>query len=195
MSENGRRQRKKDATSTAIVTAAMRLFEAEGFDAVTMERIAEAADIAKATLYRYFPVKEAILGAFLRTQSEDWQPRTEEMIRTVPGTRARLTFLYEGSARWFEQHRVYMERYISWRLSPQGRSEERSGFHSHVEAVIAAGQREGDVRTDMPAEMLATSLAFLHLGATMVWLRDGCSLVESVRPMISVFLDGAAPRE
>lgn len=33
-----------------------------GYEAVCMEQIADAADVAKATLYNYFPVKEALIG-------------------------------------------------------------------------------------------------------------------------------------
>ncbi len=56
-----RRDRKKQATSRAIVAAASELFAVEGYDAVTIERIAEAADVAPRTVYRYFPTKAAIV--------------------------------------------------------------------------------------------------------------------------------------
>jgi AcrR family transcriptional regulator len=56
-----RRDRKKQATGRAIVAAALDLFAAQGYDEVTIERIADAADVAPRTVYRYFPTKAAIV--------------------------------------------------------------------------------------------------------------------------------------
>lgn len=44
------------------MAAAMALIRAYGFEETTMEQIAEEADIAKGTLYNYFPAKEAIIS-------------------------------------------------------------------------------------------------------------------------------------
>lgn len=54
-----RRDRKRLQTLNHLASAAMRLFERDGFKAVTMERIAAEADVAKGTLYNHFPTKEA----------------------------------------------------------------------------------------------------------------------------------------
>lgn len=40
---------------------ALKLFTDRGFDAVTVNEIAEAAEVAKATLFSYFPSKESLL--------------------------------------------------------------------------------------------------------------------------------------
>lgn len=58
-----RRERKVAETRTAILKAACELIDSEGYDEATIERIAEAADIAPRTFFRYFPNKEAILFA------------------------------------------------------------------------------------------------------------------------------------
>ncbi|MXP64537.1 TetR/AcrR family transcriptional regulator [Roseomonas sp. M0104] len=44
----------------AIVDAAAALFMAEGFGAVSMDAVARAAQVSKATLYAHFPGKEAL---------------------------------------------------------------------------------------------------------------------------------------
>ena len=59
-----RRERKKEALRLQIVQTAMALFRAQGFAQTRMEKIADESDIAKATLYKYFPVKEAIIAAY-----------------------------------------------------------------------------------------------------------------------------------
>ena len=57
-----RRQRKQDQTADHLSATAYRLFETHGYDAVSMEQVADVADVAKATLYKYFPVKEALIA-------------------------------------------------------------------------------------------------------------------------------------
>jgi AcrR family transcriptional regulator len=54
----GLRERKKLNVRTAIQREALRLFSDQGFEATTVEQIAEAAGISTATFYRYFTSKE-----------------------------------------------------------------------------------------------------------------------------------------
>lgn len=60
MENRGRRERKKAATRQLIADRAMELFLAHGFDAVSVKDVAEAADVAVTTLFKYFPSKEAL---------------------------------------------------------------------------------------------------------------------------------------
>lgn len=59
--EPSRRARKKERTRREIYDAAMALFERQGFDAVTVEAICDAADVARATFFLHFPTKAALL--------------------------------------------------------------------------------------------------------------------------------------
>ena len=57
----GLRERKKLKTRVAIRRAAYGLIAEQGYDAVTIERIAEAAQVSPSTVVRYFPAKEDIV--------------------------------------------------------------------------------------------------------------------------------------
>lgn len=60
----GRRARKKAQTRDAIIDAAVDLFEQRGYDATTVEQIADAADVSERTFFRYFDSKlDVVLAA------------------------------------------------------------------------------------------------------------------------------------
>jgi AcrR family transcriptional regulator len=57
----GRRERNKQRTRDRIIAVALELCERQGFDETTVEQIADAADVSKRTVNRYFATKEDII--------------------------------------------------------------------------------------------------------------------------------------
>ena len=82
----GRRERKKAATRKAIGDAAIELFLAKGFDAVSVREIADAADVSPTTVFAHFPCKEAI------ALDED-EARRDELVAVVTGRAADYTII------------------------------------------------------------------------------------------------------
>ena len=63
------RERKKLRTRRALADAALRLFTEKGFDATTLEDLAEEAEVSRSTFFRFFPAKEA---AAIEAEAELW---------------------------------------------------------------------------------------------------------------------------
>ena len=63
------RERKKLRTRRALTDAALRMFTEKGFDATTLEELAEEAEVSKSTFFRAFPAKEAVA---IEAEAELW---------------------------------------------------------------------------------------------------------------------------
>ncbi|MFJ5063347.1 TetR/AcrR family transcriptional regulator [Streptomyces nigra] len=77
----GRRERKKAATRQAIADAALRLFLERGYDDVGIREIADAADVSTTTLFKHFPVKEALVF----DEDAEQEARLLAAVRERPG--------------------------------------------------------------------------------------------------------------
>src|ERR1700676_83130 len=62
--KEGRRERKRLETLRRIAETGLKLFIANGYEATTLEAIAEAAGISRRTFFYYFKSKEEILLAW-----------------------------------------------------------------------------------------------------------------------------------
>jgi len=79
----GRRTRKRLATRQAISDAATCLFMERGFDRVTIDEIAEAADVGRMTVFNHFPRKEDM---FFDREQEAHDVAFEAIRSRSPGT-------------------------------------------------------------------------------------------------------------
>jgi AcrR family transcriptional regulator len=61
------------AISRSILHAAAELFLSKGFEATSMEAIAEAANVPRSTLYKRFPSKLSLLHAVTRDRVAHWE--------------------------------------------------------------------------------------------------------------------------
>lgn len=190
----GRRERKRLQLLDLLANTAWALFEAEGFEAVTMARIAEVADVSKVTLYKHFPAKEALLSHIMHQKLHEAWPQIQVELANYPAGRPRLQCFLAQHAHWCEAHRAYLLPYVRYRLNDHQLFREgaaRSGFDRIFTLLIGEGQRVGAFRTDQPPALLAHYLQFAHLGTMLRWLSgDGISLIEEIALMLDLVCHG-----
>ncbi|TDQ48281.1 TetR family transcriptional regulator [Permianibacter aggregans] len=178
-----RRQRKRERTASHLSATAFKLFEAHGYDAVSMEQIADEADVAKATLYNHFPVKEALLAHRFR---EDIAAGMTELATALAAHKSfdqRMRYLLRESAAWHSERRAYMPHYLrfltsqaSYGETPTNHALRDQRFDTDTRQIltlmIQAGQMAGEIDTRQTAEQIAWSFEYLLFGAVSAWLCD-----------------------
>jgi AcrR family transcriptional regulator len=65
----GLRELKKQRTRATLVDVAARLCAQQGYERTTVDQIAAASDVSPRTFSRYFPNKEAVIGALMEETS------------------------------------------------------------------------------------------------------------------------------
>jgi AcrR family transcriptional regulator len=97
----GLREQKKRQTRQQIADAAATLFATHGFENVTVQDVARAAEVSEQTVYNYFPSKEHLVF----DRAEEMEAALLDDVRSrPPGTsvlaviRARATRLLDGMA-------------------------------------------------------------------------------------------------
>jgi len=73
-----------DTTARRIAEAALAILEAEGPDAVSMRRVADAVGITPMAIYHHFPNRDALLNSI--TDSEFARYRDDAQVRAIEGT-------------------------------------------------------------------------------------------------------------
>jgi AcrR family transcriptional regulator len=88
-----------------ILAAGLRLFANETYQAVTMDRVAEAAGVAKGTLYLYFPSKEALYLGILSDGLETVSKRSQATNDTRRDVGDRLRRAIEVTIQFYDERR------------------------------------------------------------------------------------------
>ena len=138
-----RRSRKRLATRQGISDAATRLFMERGFDHVTVDEIAEAADVGRMTVFNHFPRKEDMFFDRDEEGREILREALRERDLRFPPTEA-----YRLLA-----HRLIAERSPLFSFNALGQ-----GFIETIEASETLKARARAIRDEL-AEVVAVALS------------------------------------
>lgn len=172
----GRRGRKKQETRERILEMARRLFAAKGYNGTTVEEIAEAAEVSRATFFNYFPVKPILLSEMVDPMMERFERRVTEQLRRPATTTERLRNFFHYSLQAIERDRelarLLLIESFSGRADHSVQHERLRRMHRSVEALLRDGIERGDVRTDFALALLVAMVAGAHNQIVLAWLSD-----------------------
>ena len=192
---SGLRDRKKVRQRAALVDAAIRLFSERGIDATSMDDIAEAVEVSRATVFNYFPYKEAILveiGARLVTDIA-----AQASAHRPTSVRQALYDLADAIAMVAERHPgvvPYIAREMTHPDPTRRRyAAERMQYPMLYEATLDGLGAAGQLRDPAMKRSYARQLVDLASGALIRagddFPLDG--LRDELRANVDLFFDGA----
>ncbi|MFJ8536454.1 TetR/AcrR family transcriptional regulator [Streptomyces sp. NPDC093591] len=135
----GLRERKKIKTRMAIRTATYALIEEQGYDATTVEQIAERAEVSPSTVFRYFPTKEDIV------LTDEYDPILLDELRKRPADEP-----------WMESLRYVMRLAISTGLEQEP---EATRLRSHLMVQVPAVRSRMLESMSVTGRMLSEAVA------------------------------------
>lgn len=193
--ETDRRSRKKEKTMGTIIENAMKAFEEKGFENTTMEEIAREADVAKATLYKYFPQKEAILAEYVKRTVAINKEAYYQQVFQLDSTEERIKYWLNNQRIWEKISKDLMEVYISYRMShfveSMKNSHMRSGMEEIMMAIIESGKKSGEIKQGCDSQLIAMNMELLlvtHMVKTII-NQQGDS-VDDMERSIDMMLHG-----
>jgi TetR/AcrR family transcriptional regulator, mexCD-oprJ operon repressor len=179
-----RRSALQERVRDVILEGATRAVARRGHD-VSMADVAAEAGVARATVYRHFPNREALLERLITRADRDAAARLDpENIGDAPVRDAVVRSI-----------RALIELGDSvvllagvWRTRSAG----TSAVLERMRVLMERGQETGDLRADIPAEWLADSLVATVLTVMASDVR--LPREDSVQRVAALFLEGAAQR-
>ncbi|MEL3890147.1 TetR/AcrR family transcriptional regulator [Ferrovibrio sp. MS7] len=126
-----RKKRKIEKRRQEILSTAKQLFLNSSYLDVTMDEIAEAADMSKATIYSYFENKLEIYSAITLADAEALVVSLQTSVSERASTRENLGALAKAYITFFFNHPEYFEK-LSWFYFP-GREKHLS--RAQIQAV------------------------------------------------------------
>ncbi|MFZ5595915.1 MAG: TetR/AcrR family transcriptional regulator [Bacillota bacterium] len=161
------RDRKKKACRDKIYKAAIKLFLQKGYDQTTVEEIAEAANVSRATFFNYFSRKEELVLYY-----------TEEILGAIEAAWKKILLkksmksvdkllVMTGIAAELSARRREAVRLMLWRRLRMYEGEELPygsylGILSVLNQVVTEGQEKGEFRSDIAPISVAENFLAIY---------------------------------
>jgi TetR/AcrR family transcriptional regulator len=184
-----------DDKRAAVLARAARLFAEQGYDRTSMTEIAQALGVSKALFYHYFPAKDALLFAIIRTHLDELVSAVEAAAAQPLDPRARLNAIIVSILDCYRdadaEHKIQINHLAQL---PEARQAELRALERRLVAVMAEAVR--GLNPAMPRRLVkpvAMSI-FGTLNWKYMWFReDGPMSRASYAELVTqIFADGVA---
>jgi AcrR family transcriptional regulator len=173
-SEPGLRERKKIKLRNLIIDVASELFLEHGFDAVTLDRVANDCDISVRTILRYFASKEALALARERDRLEQFEAEIRQ--RDEDAVAFWRRFVASGVETLGARAEGYREHLIMIFGNRGLFAELLSIQHAFEDVLAAAIDQDNDGANPLGARLLATVLVGGNAATVRQWVAGDITL-------------------
>jgi AcrR family transcriptional regulator len=177
-----------DRTAAAILDAAAHVLAEHGSNA-NMAEVAAAAGVSRATLYRYYPSREALLEALAAEAVADAGRRIADAGLDRCSVAEALERLVRALLAVGDRYAVLLREQV---LPDPAEAERVIG--DPLRALVTRGIDEGVLRDDLPLEVLPQLFGGLVGSAVKLVGERRLGLEETAAATTALFLDGASRR-
>ena len=171
-----RKQREYEARREEILIAAERKFAQNGFFKTSMAEIAEAAQFAMGTVYRFFKSKEEIYISLVEAKVEELLRLLEDATHSHVSPQEKLRAVIQVKLAFADQNRAFFRIYVSewsgfdWTVKSAFGERVWKRYLAQIDLVaklIKEGIKTGEFRKVNPKD---TSLAFHGMLNSTIYL-------------------------
>jgi AcrR family transcriptional regulator len=182
----GRIERNKRAKRERIARAARRLFGRKGFEHTTTREIAEAADIGAGTLFLYVGTKEDLLVMIFRDEIGRViaDAAAAALVRPAPLLEQVMQIfgaMISHHERNFALARVFVKELPFVTDRRHAVDEVMRTLYAQLAGLVERAKARGELRAEVPAELLADNLFGLFFQTIQHWLAGRKSRAEVCR--------------
>ena len=165
-----------------ILDATLTLASKGGYDAVQMREVADRADVALGTLYRYFPSKIHLLVSALASEFE----RTKERLgrRPVPGNAPadRIIYVLDKVTRSMQREPLLTEAMTrAFMFADPSAAAEVNTVAALMEQILTDAMHDGDPTADERA--IARVIGDVWLSNLVAWVTRRASAADVTRQL------------
>jgi len=192
MFKNALSTSKGEQTQRHIFDCALALFRERGFDATTMQDIAERAEVAKSAAYYYFPSKEAIIQAYYEVVQTEQERICAEVFTNSKDLKTRLATTMHSKFDLAANDRKLLGVVFRYTGEPdhplsclgRGTTEIRRRATDVFRQAIALERMPKDLEQLLPLALWA-----LQMGLLVLFLYDNSAKQKRTRNMADGALD------
>ncbi len=175
MTTESLRKKHVDRTRQSIVDAAYALFVERGFAATTVDDIAEHADVAPRTFFRYFPTKESVLFHDSESKVEAMRERLAQRPDGEPASESLLAILREMADELAgDPQRAQLVCKLAIENESLLSSRRRMMIDQFSAAVVeSVSARNGTPANDVSLRAMAAAVVACGATAIQCWFDDG----------------------
>lgn len=162
-----------------ILSAARKVFAEKGYREATMDEMAEAAGVAKGTLYSYFPSKEEVYVAVLNRGGNELLELTRAAVAAPGGFRARMAQFIRTRVEYLDRHseffRIYLAEFGNMTHPAWVSQQFRERYGKQLELLgqmVAEGMERGEIRA-VPAAVVACGIYEMTRGLMLQRMLTG----------------------
>ncbi len=172
MTITDRRQREKEQRQNSIITVAERLFYARGYDSVSMDEIAQEAELSKGALYFYFKKKDTLFFAIVSRKQTELVDLMAERLKDKATGRAKLRAIIECSVEFTKRNPEYNDMACTFGPTILSRMDEEDGkvfaektneYNALLSDAIKEGRADGTIRKDIDAVLIGFYITLITI--------------------------------